>query len=154
LSEEVAAVPNAARRLVVLVVDDDPGDVLLIRDALEAAGRAQAVHVAVDGREAVSFLRRTGVHAAAPRPDVVLLDLNMPGMNGWQVLADIKPDPKLSGIPILVLSTSRDPGDIEAAYALYANAYVPKPNDFDDFTAAVLRIDEFFTQVAALPAAS
>jgi CheY-like chemotaxis protein len=148
------AVKAADRRLAVLIVDDDPGDVLLIREALEAAGRAHAIYVAVDGQEAVTFLRRTGRHARAPRPDVVLLDLNMPGKNGREVLAEIKPDPQLASIPILVFTTSQDPDDILTAYSLYANAYVCKPINLDDFAIVVTRIEEFLTQVAALPTAS
>jgi CheY-like chemotaxis protein len=142
------------RRFVVLVVDDDPGDVLLIQEVLEAAGRMLTVHVALDGEAAVAFLRRTGVHARAPRPDVILLDLNMPGKNGRQVLAEIKSDPQLGSIPIVVFTTSQDPADIMASYSLYANAYVIKPINLDDFSTVVTRIEEFFTRVAALPAAS
>jgi chemotaxis family two-component system response regulator Rcp1 len=152
-STEGLAVNAAVRRLVVLVVDDDPGDVLLTREALEAASGAPTVHVATDGIEAVAFLRRTGRHVAAPRPDVVLLDLNMPGKNGRQVLAEVKSDPLLSSIPILVFSTSQDPDDIRAAYSLHANAYVTKPLNLDEFTAVVATMDEFFTRVATLPAA-
>jgi CheY-like chemotaxis protein len=147
-------VKSADRRLAVLVVDDDPGDVLLIQEALELAGNDRDIHIAADGAEAISFLERTGDHAAAVRPDVVLLDLNMPGKNGRQVLAQIKANPGLRSIPILVFSTSQDPVDIEASYSLHANAYVPKPINFDDFTSVVARIDNFFTQVACLPTAS
>lgn len=144
----------ASRGLVVLIVDDDPGDVLLIREVLEAGRYARAVHVAVDGQEAEAFLRRTGEHAGAPRPDVVLLDLNLPGKSGRQVLAEVKADPELASIPILVLTSSQDPADVLTAYSLYANAYVKKPTDLDEFTAVVADIGEFFTRVAALPAAS
>ena len=145
-----AAVPP----LVVLVVDDDPGDVLLIREALTPAGHHRDVHVAVDGREAIAFLRRTGEHADAPRPDVVLLDLNMPRMDGRQVLAEIKADPHLGSIPIIVLTTSQDPDDILTSYTLHANAYVTKPLNLDDLTRIVTTIDEFFTHIATLPTAS
>ncbi len=139
------------RRLAVLVVDDDPGDVLLIQEALESVGHTRAPHVAVDGDEAMSFLRRTDVHASAPRPDVVLLDLNMPGKNGRQVLAEIKTDPHLQTIPVLIFTTSQDPRDIMSSYSMHANAYITKPINFDDFSGVVARIDEFFTQIAALP---
>ena len=144
---------RAARGLIFLIVDDDPGDVLLIQDALEASGHARAVHIVADGHEALAFLTRTGEHATAPRPDVVLLDLNLPGKDGRQVLAETKADPRLASIPILVFTTSQDPADILAAYTMYANAYVNKPDTLDDFTAVVARIGEFFAQVAALPAA-
>jgi CheY-like chemotaxis protein len=139
------------RQLVVLIVDDDPGDVLLIQEALEGGGHARAIHVANDGLEAITFLRRTGEYADAPRPDVVLLDLNMPRKNGRQVLAEIKTDAQLRSIPIIVLTTSQDPADVLDSYALHANAYVTKPINLDGLTSAVAKIDEFFSRVAALP---
>jgi CheY-like chemotaxis protein len=142
-----------SRPLIVLIADDDPGDVLLIEEALETTGTAMQVHVARDGQDAVEFLRRTGTFVAAPRPDVVLLDLNMPGKNGRQVLAEIKSDPVLRSIPILVFTTSQDPDDILTAYTLHANAYVTKPINLDDFTTVVARIEQFFTQIADLPTA-
>ena len=142
-----------SRPLVVLIADDDPGDVMLIEEALEATGTAITVHVARDGQEAVAFLQRTGEYADVPRPDVVLLDLNMPRKNGRQVLAEIKSDPRLASIPILVFTTSQDPDDIRTAYTLHANAYVTKPINLDDFTTTVARIEEFFTRIADLPAA-
>ena len=140
-----------ARPIIVLVVDDDPGDVLLIQEALELTGHTQTVHVASDGQEAMAFLGRAGTYADAPRPDVILLDLNMPRKNGRQVLAEIKEQPHLSTIPILVFTTSRDPEDVRTSYALHANAYVTKPINLDDFTTAVQRIADFFTQVVTLP---
>jgi CheY-like chemotaxis protein len=145
---------TAARQFVVLIADDDPGDVLLITEALAVAGPDQAVHVVGDGRETVEFLRHEGRHAGAPRPDVVLLDLNMPGKNGRQVLAEIKADPDLASIPIVVFTTSQDPADINASYALHANAYVTKPINLDDFTAVVTAMDKFYIQVVALPQTS
>jgi CheY-like chemotaxis protein len=144
-------VNSSTRRLVVLIVDDDLGDVLLIQEALEQAGHCGAVHVANDGEEAVTFLRRTGKHADAPTPDVVLLDLNMPRKNGRQVLAEIKNDPHLRVIPIIVLTTSQNPDDVLDSYLLHANAYVTKPTNLDALGTAVAKIDEFFTQVARLP---
>jgi CheY-like chemotaxis protein len=148
----LVAVP--ARQLVVLVVDDDPGDVLLIEEALERSGQVQDVHVGGDGHDAVAFLRRTGQYTDAPRPDLILLDLNMPRMNGRQVLAEVKTDPQLCCIPILVFTTSQDPRDIVACYDLHANAYVTKPMNLEDFTTTVARIGEFFAQIVALPTAS
>ena len=143
-----------ARQLAVLVVDDDPGDVLLIEEALERSGQIQGVHVAGDGHDAVAFLRRTGQYTDAPRPDVILLDLNMPRMNGRQVLAKVKTDPLLRSIPILVFTTSQDPNDIVACYDLHANAYVTKPLNLEEFTTTIARIGEFFAQIVALPTAS
>jgi CheY-like chemotaxis protein len=143
-----------SRPLIVLIADDDPGDVLLIEEALETTGTTVAVHVARDGQDAVEFLRRTGEFADAPRPDVVFLDLNMPRKDGRQVLAEIKSDPRLASIPILVFTTSQAPDDIRTAYALHANAYVTKPINLDDFTTVVARIEKFFTHIADLPTAS
>ena len=142
---------SSVRQLVVLVVDDDPGDVLLICEALELSGHTRSLHVAGDGHEAIAFLRRTGQHTGAPRPDVVLLDLNMPRKDGRQVLAEIKADPELASIPIVVLTTSQDPADILASYTLQANAYVTKPLNLDDLTTVVAKIDEFFARIIALP---
>jgi CheY-like chemotaxis protein len=141
-----------ARSLVILIVDDDPGDVLLMTQALETAGHASTVHVVGDGHDAVSFLRRSGRHADAPRPHLVLLDLNMPGMDGHQVLEEIKTDPLLTLIPVLVFTTSDDPGDIQTAYARHANAYVTKPRTLDGFTEVLAAIGEFFAQIATVPA--
>ena len=142
----------AERALLVLLVDDDQGDVLMIREALESnSSSSRVVHVANDGEEAMDFLRRRGRHADAPRPDVVLLDLNMPRMDGRQVLAEVKQDAELRNIPVVVLTTSRAPGDITASYSLHANAYVTKPMSLDDLTDVVHEIDNFFSRVAALP---
>jgi CheY-like chemotaxis protein len=142
-----------ARRLVILLVDDDPADVLLISDALQASGNWRDIRVAGDGDEAVDFLRQVGRFKNAPRPDVVLLDLNMPGKDGRQVLTEIKADQKLGSIPIVVLSTSGDPIDIANSYASLANAYVRKPWTLEEQTEVVQVIDEFFTRIASLPSA-
>jgi CheY-like chemotaxis protein len=143
-----------ARRLVVLIVDDDPGDVLLISEALEATGHACLIHSAGNGHEAVAFLRRTGPHAQAPRPDVVLLDLMMPGMDGRQALVEIKTDELLHSIPVLIFTASQNLDDVESSYAGHANAYIVKPANLDDFRVIVSTIEEFFAQVVSLPAAS
>lgn len=142
---------NTARPISVLLVDDDPGDVLMIEEALESIGSPRTVYVVNDGEEAVAFLRQTGQFTEAPRPDVVLLDLNMPRMDGRQVLAEIKTDVKLRSIPIVVLTTSQSPADIMSSYALHANAYVTKPMNLDDLTDVVHKIDYFFARIAALP---
>ncbi len=139
------------RAMAVLLVDDDPGDVLMIEEALESIGAPRNVYVVNDGEEAVSFLRRTGAHEDAPRPDVILLDLNMPRMDGRQVLAEIKNDPELRSIPIVVLTTSQAPSDILSSYSLHANAYVTKPMNLDGLTEVVRRIDHFYAKIAALP---
>jgi CheY-like chemotaxis protein len=142
---------NTPRPISVLLVDDDPGDVLMIEEALESTGAPRTVYVVNDGEEALAFLRQTGQFSQAPRPDVVLLDLNMPRMDGRQVLAEVKADAKLRSIPIVVLTTSQSPADIMSSYSLHANAYVTKPMNLDDLTEVVHKIDYFFARIAALP---
>jgi CheY-like chemotaxis protein len=134
----------------VLLVDDDPGDVLMIEEALESIEAPRTIFIANDGEEAVAFLRRTGRFSSAPRPDVILLDLNMPRMDGRQVLAEIKSDVLLRSIPIVVLTTSQSPDDILSSYSLHANAYVTKPLNLDDLSDVVHKIDYFFARIAAL----
>jgi CheY-like chemotaxis protein len=140
-----------ARSISVLLVDDDPGDILMIEEALESIEAPRTVFVVNDGEEAVAFLRQTGRFAKAPRPDVVLLDLNMPRMDGRQVLAEVKADLELRSIPIVVLTTSQSPADITSSYSLHANAYVTKPMNLDDLTEVIHKIDYFFARIAALP---
>ncbi|MFR9776858.1 response regulator [Micromonospora sp. MS34] len=141
-------VPNPVR---ILVVDDDPGDVLMIEEALEDSDVEKVIDVVNDGQEAMEFLRREGRHTEAKRPDVILLDLNMPRMDGRQVLGEVKQDEDLRTIPIVVLTTSNADTDIVGSYTLQANAYVTKPIDLDDFNDVVRRIDEFFGRVVVLP---
>ncbi|WBB81196.1 response regulator [Micromonospora sp. WMMD882] len=135
----------------ILVVDDDPGDVLMIEEALEDSDVDKVIDVVNDGQEAMEFLRREGRHTDAKRPDVILLDLNMPRMDGRQVLGEVKSDEDLRTIPIVVLTTSNADTDIVGSYTLQANAYVTKPIDLDDFNDVVRRIDEFFGRVVVLP---
>lgn len=142
---------TVARSIAVLVVDDDPGDVLMIEEALQSIAAPRAIFVVNDGEGAVAFLRRIPPYTDAPRPDVVLLDLNMPRMDGRQVLAVIKTDEQLRTIPVVVLTTSQAPADISSSYALHANAYVTKPMNLDELTSVVLKIDDFFVGTAALP---
>ncbi|MEV0674946.1 response regulator [Actinosynnema sp. NPDC050436] len=137
--------------LTVLLVEDDPGDVVLITEALRERGRNPRLHTVSDGAEAVSFLYRAGEHSSAPRPDVVLLDLNLPRMDGREVLAHIKSDPDLRSIPVVVLTTSDATEDIVRTYQSHANAYLTKPVDPDDFSTLVNRVDEFYRDVARLP---
>ncbi|MFG1677682.1 response regulator [Micromonospora sp. NPDC049282] len=140
--------PNPVR---ILVVDDDPGDVLMIEEALEESDVEKVIDVVADGEEAMEFLRREGRHTEAQRPDVILLDLNMPRMDGRQVLGEVKQDENLRTIPIVVLTTSNADTDVVSSYTLQANAYVTKPIDLDDFNDVVRRIDEFFGRVVVLP---
>ncbi|WP_413766859.1 response regulator [Rhodococcus pyridinivorans] len=141
----------AARPVDVLLVEDDPGDELMTREAFEDNKIGNALHVVRDGAEALDFLYRRGEYEGAPRPDLILLDLNLPKYDGRQVLTKIKSDPELSDIPIVVLTTSSAEEDILRSYKLHANAYVTKPVDLDQFIGAVKQIDEFFVQVVRLP---
>ncbi|MEQ4305852.1 response regulator [Plantactinospora sp. B6F1] len=143
-----AAEPNPVR---ILVVDDDPGDVLMIEEALADSEVPKAIDVVSDGQEAMEFLHQEGRHRAAPRPDMILLDLNMPRMDGRQVLNQVKSDDNLRTIPIVVLTTSNADTDILGSYNLRANAYVTKPIGLDDFNDVIRRIDEFFGQIVVLP---
>ena len=137
----------------VLLVEDDPGDVLLIREAFEDNKVANHLHVVADGVEALEFMRQQGPHAEAPRPDLVLLDLNLPRKDGREVLAEVKEDSDLRTIPVVVLTTSQAEEDVLRSYDLHANAYVTKPVDFDRFIEVVRQIDEFFVSVVRLPGA-
>lgn len=142
--------PDAAP-INVLLVEDDPGDELMTREAFEDNKIRNKLHVVHDGEEALDFLYLRGAYAAAPRPDLILLDLNLPKYDGRQVLEKIKSDPDLQDIPVVVLTTSAAEEDILRSYKLHANAYVTKPVDLDQFIAAVRQIDDFFVQVVRLP---
>ena len=142
---------NSPSPVRILVVDDDPGDVLMIEEALADSDVDKVIDVVADGQEAMEFLRREGRHTEAQRPDVILLDLNMPRMDGRQVLGEVKGDESLRTIPIVVLTTSNADTDVVSSYTLQANAYVTKPIDLDDFNDVVRRIDEFFGRVVVLP---
>lgn len=135
----------------VLLVEDDPGDELMTREAFEDNKIGNRLHVARDGEEALDFLYRRGVHAEAPRVDLVLLDLNLPKYDGRQVLERIRADPDLTHLPVVVLTTSSSEEDILRSYKLHANAYVTKPVDVNQFIAAVRQIDDFFLSVVRLP---
>jgi CheY-like chemotaxis protein len=135
----------------VLLVEDDPGDVLMTQEAFEYHKIANRLHVVADGVEAVAFLRREGTYADAPRPGLILLDLNLPRMDGREVLAEIKSDAALCDIPVVVLTTSGADEDILRSYKLHANAYVTKPVDFKRFIEVVRQIDEFFVTVVSRP---
>jgi CheY-like chemotaxis protein len=135
----------------VLLVEDDPGDVLMTREAFEHHKVRNQLHVVSDGVEALAFLRREGEHADAPRPGLVLLDLNLPRKDGRDVLEEVKNDPALRTIPIVVLTTSQAEEDILRSYNLHANAYVAKPVDFERFIDVIRQIDDFFVTVVKLP---
>jgi CheY-like chemotaxis protein len=135
----------------VLLVEDDPGDVLMTREAFEEHKVRNRLTVVSDGAEALAYLRREGEYADAPRPDLVLLDLNLPRRDGREVLAEIKRDDDLRSIPVIVLTTSQSEEDVMCSYQLHANAYVTKPVDFERFISVVRQIDEFFVSVVKLP---
>lgn len=139
------------RPIEVLLVEDDPGDILLTKEAFEDNKVRNNLHVVSDGEEAIAFLRRQGPYAQAPRPDLVLLDLNLPRKDGREVLQEVKADPELRSIPIVVLTTSEADEDIVRSYRLHANAYVTKPVDFEQFIQVVRQIDDFFVTVVKLP---
>jgi CheY-like chemotaxis protein len=139
------------RPIDILLVEDDPGDELITREAFEHNKLSNRLHVAHDGEEGLNYLYRRGEYQDAPRPDLILLDLNLPKYDGRQLLEKIKSDPDLSRIPVVVLTTSSAEEDILRSYQLHANAYVTKPVDLDQFISAVRQIDEFFLQVVRLP---
>jgi CheY-like chemotaxis protein len=137
--------------LSVLLVEDDPGDVVIAREALAAGRLSTDLQVVTDGVEAISYLRRTEGYADATRPDLILLDLNLPRKSGHEVLAEIKQDPELRRIPVVVLTTSQAQEDVTKSYDLHASVHVSKPADFDQFADVVKQIDDFFGNVAELP---
>ena len=140
-----------ARTVDVLLVEDDPGDVLMTREAFEHHKIRNQLHVVNDGEQAMQFLRRTGEYASAPRPGLILLDLTLPRRDGLEVLAELKGDPDLRVIPVVILTTSQADEDILRSYALHANAYVSKPVDFERFMDVIRQIDNFFVTVVELP---
>ena len=135
----------------ILLVEDDPGDVLMTTEALADSKVLNNLTVVNNGEEALRYLRQEGEHAAAVRPDLVLLDLNLPRVDGREVLARVKADERLRTIPVVVLTTSESEEDVLRSYALHANAYVTKPVDFDRFIDVVRQIDDFFVTVVKLP---
>ena len=139
------------RSLQILIVDDDDADALMIEEALGSSGTHTVVSRVADGREALDYLHRTGAYQDAQRPDLILLDLNMPRMDGRETLAAIKTDDRLKAIPVVILTTSGAAPDIASSYQHRANAYVTKPFGLDDFESTVRQIDRFYREVAVLP---
>ena len=135
----------------VLLVEDDPGDVLMTQEAFADYKVANRLAVVNNGEDAIAYMRKQGRFADVPTPDLVLLDLNLPRRNGREVLRDIKEDPELKRIPVVILTTSDAEEDVLASYLLHANAYVRKPVDFEQFVTAVRAIDDFFITVVRLP---
>ncbi len=135
----------------VLLVEDDPGDILMTREAFQHYKIRNQLHVVTDGEQALDYLHQTGDYAGAPRPGLVLLDLNLPRRDGLEVLADLKQDPVLRVIPVVILTTSQAEEDILRSYSLHANAYISKPVDFERFIDVIRQIDNFFITVVKLP---
>ncbi len=135
----------------ILLVEDNPGDIRLTREGLKEGRIFNNLSVVEDGVEAMAFLRREGDYADAPRPDLVLLDLNLPKKDGREVLKEIKSDPKLRRIPVVILTTSRAEEDIMGTYDQHANCYITKPVDFDQFVNVVKTIEDFWLTIVRLP---
>jgi CheY-like chemotaxis protein len=135
----------------VLLVEDDEGDAFMTREAFEFYELRNSLHVVTDGEQALQFVRQTGPFADAPRPGLILLDVNLPRLSGLEVLAELKRDPELAVIPVVMLTTSRAEEDILRSYELHANAYVSKPVDFEHFIEAIRQIDNFFLTLVQLP---
>jgi chemotaxis family two-component system response regulator Rcp1 len=145
------AIGGEGRPIQVLLVEDNPGDVRLTQEAFRDANTSIYLHVASDGVEAMAFLRRAGAHVHAPRPDLVLLDLNLPKMDGREVLAQIKKDDRLKTIPTVILTTSGAEADIATSYQLHANCYLRKPVQLHEFEALVKSINDFWLTKVMLP---
>lgn len=142
---------NSPLPVQVLLVEDNPGDVNLTRIAMRELRIANDLHVVGDGESALEFLRKHAPYEEAPRPALVLLDLNLPGMRGEEVLEQMKADPHLRRIPVIVLTTSTDEADILRSYDLHANSFVTKPLDFDEFMSALKAIEGFWLSIVKLP---
>ena len=142
---------NDHQAIEILLVEDNPGDVRLIIEAMIEAKLDNRFHIVEDGVEAMQFLRREGRFGDAPRPDLILLDLNLPKKDGRAVLAEVKADPVLKRIPVVVLTTSRAEEDVLRAYDLHANCYITKPVDMEQFMKVVAQIDDFWVRVVTLP---
>jgi two-component system response regulator len=137
----------------ILLVEDSPGDVLLTKEAFERGRLANTLHVVDRGEDALAFLYRVGAHVDAPRPDLILLDVNLPGISGLDVLERIKSDEDLCSIPVVVLTTSSADEDVLSAYRHHANAYVRKPVEFPQFLATVREVGDFWLTIVTLPPA-
>ncbi len=135
----------------ILLVEDNPGDVFLTQEAFREGRLPHRLSVVEDGEEALLFLRREGKHSGAPQPDLILLDLNLPKKDGRELLGEVKTDPELRQIPIIVLTTSGAEQDIARAYKLHANCYLTKPIQMDDFLKTIRSVEEFWLSVVRLP---
>lgn len=141
----------SAKPVEILLVEDNPGDVRLTREGLKEAKVRNNLHVAQDGVAAMAFLRQEGKYAGAPRPDLILLDLNLPKKDGRQVLAEIKQDPNLKRIPVVILTSSQAERDIISTYDLHANCYISKPVSLEQFIIVVRAVEDFWLTIVKLP---
>jgi len=139
------------RPIEILLIEDSPADIRLTREALREEKLFNNLHVVTDGEEAMAFLRREGKHAKAPRPDLILLDLNLPRKSGREVLGEIKLDASLKSIPVVILTISAAERDIISAYNLHANCYITKPIDLEQFVVVVKSVREFWLTIVKLP---
>lgn len=144
-------VKQRARPIDILLVEDNPGDALMLREILAEGKVLNVLHTVEDGVDALQYLRGAGPYRGATRPDLILLDLNLPRMNGRECLEAIKSDPELKRIPVIVLTTSRAEADIDAAYLRHAAAYISKPVDLGDFDRVVRSIEQFWLTIVQLP---
>ncbi len=152
-SSEIASFSEPSRDpFDILIVDDNQADLMIMQEALLETGLSANLHTAVNGEEAMKFLRRVGEHSTAPQPHLIILDLNMPRKNGYEVLEEIKSDRLLMRIPVVILTTSKADADISRAYASHANCYIPKPVDFNQFCEIMQRIKMFWFEIVSLPA--
>ncbi len=142
-----------ARPIDILLVEDNPGDVVLTREALKQGKVLVNLHVAKDGVDATDFLWRRGAYVGAPRPDIVLLDLNLPRKDGRELLSEMKADPVVRRVPVVVLTTSKAEEDILRTYDLHVNCYVTKPVDFEQFIRVIRSVEEFWLTIVRLPSA-
>jgi len=143
--------PNDWRPIEILLVEDNPADVDLTKEALEGAKVCNRLHVVDDGAKAMDFLRQEGAYCESPVPDLILLDLNLPKKDGRQVLAEIKADPRLAHLPVVILTTSADERDVLRAYQSHANCFITKPVSFTQFMNVVRAIEDFWLSVVRLP---
>jgi two-component system response regulator len=142
---------EGSKPIEILLVEDNPGDADLTREAFATGKIANVLHVVSDGMDAMAFLRRQGKYAGVPRPDLMLLDLNLPRKDGREVLAEIKADQDLKRIPVVILTTSKDEADVLKSYNLHANCFISKPIDFSEFIRAVRSIEDFWLTIVSLP---
>lgn len=148
---DASSLIHRGKPITILFVEDNPGDVRLTQEALKDEKLAVSMHVVQDGIEAMAFLRREGEYADAPRPDLILLDLNLPRKDGREVLAEVKTDDELKHIPVVVLTSSEAETDVVKCYDLHANCYVTKPVDLEQFSTVVKTIENFWFTIVRLP---